>query len=138
MTSWTLPREVSSCRYPGWANTLSMISPHLCRSAIVSNNGTISTSSWLSDAVHRLAEQSPDRSPQRQDEPYRRAITGIYARLAATAGALTRSEAPRPAVGAAPAYAEATEFLEDLDVLSESLMANGSSALARGRLRLLC
>ena len=91
----------------------------------------------VSDAVHRLAERSPDRSPQRQDEPYRRAITGIYARLAATARALTGSEAPRPAVGAAPAYAEATEFLEDLGVLSDSLTANGSSALARGRLRLL-
>jgi len=91
----------------------------------------------VSDTVHRLAERSPDRSPQRQDEPYRRAITGIYARLAATARALTRSEASRPAVGAAPPYAESTEFLEDLDVLSDSLMANGSSALARGRLRLL-
>jgi phosphoenolpyruvate carboxylase len=91
----------------------------------------------VSDTVHRLAERSPDRSPQRQDEPYRRAITGIYARLAATARALTRSEAPRPPVGAAPVYAQATEFLEDLDVLSDSLTANGSSALARGRLRLL-
>jgi phosphoenolpyruvate carboxylase len=91
----------------------------------------------VSDPVHRLAERSPDRSLQRQDEPYRRAITGIYARLAATARALTRSEAPRPAVGAAPVYAQATEFLADLDVLSDSLTANGSSALARGRLRLL-
>jgi phosphoenolpyruvate carboxylase len=27
-----------------------------------------------------LAERSPDRSPHRQDEPYRRALTGIYAR----------------------------------------------------------
>ena len=91
----------------------------------------------VSDTVHRLAERSPDRSPQRQDEPYRRAITGIYARLAATARALTGSETSRSAVGAAPAYAEATEFLEDLGVLSDSLTANGSSALARGRLRLL-
>ena len=91
----------------------------------------------VSDAVHRLAEQSPDRSQQRQDEPYRRAIIGIYARLAATARALIGTEAPRPAVGVAPAYTEASQLLEDLGVLSHSLTASGLSALARGRLRLL-
>jgi phosphoenolpyruvate carboxylase len=91
----------------------------------------------ISDAVHRLIEQSPDRSPQRQDEPYRRAIAGVYARLAATALALNGIEAPRPAVGAAPAYASSGELLEDLSVLSDSLTANGSASLARGRLRLL-
>jgi hypothetical protein len=47
----------------------------------------------------RLAEQSPDRSPHRLDEPYRRAIAGFYARLAATALALDGLEAPRHAVG---------------------------------------
>ena len=34
----------------------------------------------LGDALRELADRSPDRSPNRQDEPYRRAITGIYAR----------------------------------------------------------
>ncbi|MGO8917218.1 MAG: phosphoenolpyruvate carboxylase [Stellaceae bacterium] len=91
----------------------------------------------VSDAVHRLAEQSPDRSRQRQEEPYRRAIAGVYARLAATARALPGIDAPRPAIGAAPAYAEVNELLDDLGVLSESLMTNGSSSLAQGRLRLL-
>ena len=33
-----------------------------------------------------LAHASPDPSPQRADEPYRRALTGVYARLLATAG----------------------------------------------------
>ena len=42
----------------------------------------------FSDALRELADRSPDRSPNRQDEPYRRAITGIYARLAATARGL--------------------------------------------------
>jgi phosphoenolpyruvate carboxylase len=91
----------------------------------------------VSDAVLRLAEQSPDRSPQRQDEPYRRAIAGIYARLAATARALHGIEAARPPVGAAPAYAVVGELLADLGLLSDSLAANGSASLARGRLRLL-
>ena len=91
----------------------------------------------VSDAVLRLAEQSPDRSPQRQDEPYRRAIAGIYARLAATARALHGIEPARPAVGAAPAYGEVGELLADLGLLSDSLTANGSASLAQGRLRLL-
>ena len=32
----------------------------------------------------RWPSTSPDNSPHRQDEPYRRAISGLYARLAAT------------------------------------------------------
>jgi phosphoenolpyruvate carboxylase len=91
----------------------------------------------ISDAVRRLVERSPDRSPQREDEPYRRAIAGLYARLAATARGLDGIEPQRPEIAAAPAYASAAELLEDLDALSESLAANGSSSLARGRLRQL-
>jgi phosphoenolpyruvate carboxylase len=91
----------------------------------------------ISQAVRRLAEESPDFSPHRQNEPYRRAIAGIYARLAQTARALGGIEATPPAIGAAPAYASAADLLADLDILSDSLTANGSSGLARGRLRLL-
>src|SRR5436190_656177 len=36
----------------------------------------------VSDALKALADRSPDRATERQDEPYRRALTGIYARLA--------------------------------------------------------
>jgi phosphoenolpyruvate carboxylase len=38
----------------------------------------------VSDDLRALAESSPDHSPHRSDEPYRLAISGIYARLAAT------------------------------------------------------
>lgn len=48
-----------------------------------------------------LASRSPDASPHRADEPYRRALTGIYARLAATARVLGQHEALRHAVGEA-------------------------------------
>jgi phosphoenolpyruvate carboxylase len=48
----------------------------------------------VSDALAALAARSPDRSANRRDEPYRRAITGIYARLAATARVLNDLEAP--------------------------------------------
>ncbi|HEX2884840.1 phosphoenolpyruvate carboxylase [Vineibacter terrae] len=91
----------------------------------------------VSEAVRALAEQSPDRAPERRDEPYRRAIAGIYARLAATAWALDRLEPPHPAVGPAPPYTSADALRADLDVIHESLMANGSAPLARGRLRQL-
>ncbi len=88
-----------------------------------------------SEELRKLAERSPDRSPHRQDEPYRRAISGIYARLAATAWALDRFEAPRGAVGEAPAYEAVDELQADLDILHRSLTGNGSETLARGRLR---
>ncbi|MET0918307.1 MAG: phosphoenolpyruvate carboxylase, partial [Burkholderiales bacterium] len=39
----------------------------------------------VSPEVEALAAGSPDKSDHREDEPYRKAITGIYARMAATA-----------------------------------------------------
>jgi len=84
-----------------------------------------------------LADRSPDTQPQRADEPYRRALTGLYARMAATARDLDHIEAMRHAVGEAPPYAGPDEFSADLDVIHRSLMANKSELLARGRLRSL-
>ncbi len=91
----------------------------------------------VSDALAELAARSPDRSPNRADEPYRRAITGIYARLAATARVLDHLEAPQHAVGDAPPYATSVEFLADLTILDRSLAKNGCRILADGRLKQL-
>ncbi|NBJ09755.1 phosphoenolpyruvate carboxylase [Microvirga arsenatis] len=91
----------------------------------------------VSEQVRELAKASPDASPHRQDEPYRRAITGIYARLAATAAALGHGDVARHAVGEAPAYASVEGFAGDLSVLHRSLLSNGSGSLSRGRLRKL-
>jgi phosphoenolpyruvate carboxylase len=91
----------------------------------------------VSDALKELAARSPDRSANRQYEPYRRAIAGIYARLAATAQALGDFEAPEHAVGDAPPYSGSNEFLADLAILGASLVANGSGILANGRLKQL-
>ncbi|MCX7150594.1 MAG: phosphoenolpyruvate carboxylase [Rhodocyclales bacterium] len=85
----------------------------------------------------KLAEQSPDKSPHRLDEPYRRAITGFYARLAATALQLDNLEAPRHAVAQAEPYFSAAEFAADLDVLHLSLISHKAGLLGRGRLRRL-
>src|SRR5262249_37821286 len=48
-----------------------------------------------------------------------------------------RGGARAHAVGGAPPYAEAAEFVAELDILYRSLTANGSATLARGRLRSL-
>lgn len=90
-----------------------------------------------SEALLNLAARSPDQSQHRQDEPYRRAISGLYARLAATYQQLVGRKPARPALGEAPAYETAAELLADLNVIHRSLKANGSMSLTRGRLRQL-
>ncbi len=86
----------------------------------------------VSEAVAELALQSGDINPARADEPYRRAISGIYARLAATYQKLTGRAAPRPASVAAEAYPSARSFREDLDVLAHSLERNSKVGLNDG------
>ena len=88
-------------------------------------------------ALEALAERSPDRSPHRADEPYRRALTGVYARVAATAASLDHHEALRRAVGEAAPYAAPDELAADLDVIDRSLEATGLGLLGGGRLRTL-
>jgi phosphoenolpyruvate carboxylase len=89
----------------------------------------------VSDELLALAERSPDPSQARRNEPYRRAISGIYARLAATAWTLDHLESPHRAVGEAPPYPDVEGLSADLAVLHHSLTANGSTTLARGRLK---
>jgi len=90
----------------------------------------------VSKDLRALAERSPDTSPHRKGEPYRLAVSGIYARLTATAARLD-VETTRPPVGEAAAYANVAEFKADLDILYRSLVSNNSRVIARGRLRLL-
>ena len=90
----------------------------------------------VSDELRELSGRSPDTSPHRSGEPYRLAVSGIYARLTATALRLEVETTRRP-VGEAAPYASVKEFKADLDVLDRSLIANNSGVIARGRLRLL-
>ncbi len=90
----------------------------------------------VSKDLRNLAERSPDKSPHRSGEPYRLAVSGIYARLTATALKLDVGITRRP-VGEAAAYADVAEFKTDLDILYRSLISNNSGVIARGRLRLL-
>ena len=90
----------------------------------------------VSKDLRNLAEISPDKSPHRSGEPYRLAVSGIYARLTATALKLDVG-ITRPPVGEAAPYADVAEFKADLDIIYRSLISNNSGVIARGRLRLL-
>ncbi len=99
--------------------------------------GELSLSAHLVDvspAMERLAESSPDTSAHREDEPYRRALTGIYSRLAATLTALTGGQAARHAVAPQNPYATSQEFLAELRTIADSLNAEHGEALGAQRL----
>ncbi|WP_245639930.1 phosphoenolpyruvate carboxylase [Paraburkholderia heleia] len=104
----------------------------------------LSVSNLLAGAsaeLQALAEASPDQSPHRVDEPYRRALIGVYTRLAASArvrlgeGVVAVRSAGRNAapVRATP-YADADEFSRDLHILMDSLAEHHGASLATTRL----
>ncbi|MEM9496854.1 MAG: phosphoenolpyruvate carboxylase, partial [Pseudomonadota bacterium] len=84
-----------------------------------------------------LAARSFDESDHREDEPYRRILMSIYARLVATLKDINpRALAPRAGHVAEP-YSDPAELLSELDVIDQSLRANRGIRIARGRLRKL-
>ena len=84
--------------------------------------------------MQALANRSPDSNAHRQDEPYRRALTGVYARLAATLKDLTGTDAARHAVAPQNPYLKAEDFCADLRTLEASLLSHHGRALAALRL----
>jgi phosphoenolpyruvate carboxylase len=89
----------------------------------------------VTDEMTGLANASPDHSAHRRDEPYRRALIGMYARLAATLEAFTGTEALRHAVAPQNAYTSPDQFLHDLRIIGASLAAHHANALAAPRLQ---
>ena len=88
-------------------------------------------------AMQALANRSPDENEHRLDEPYRRALTGIYSRLAATLKDLTGGDAARHAVPPQNPYQSPQEFLGDLQIIESSLRSHSAEALINQRLRAL-
>ncbi len=99
--------------------------------AELSISGTLAP---VSPEMMALAERSPDTHVHRADEPYRRALIGVYARLAATLQRLTGTEALRHAVAPQHPYTLAGEFLQDLKVIERSLASHHAQALVGPRL----
>jgi phosphoenolpyruvate carboxylase len=81
-----------------------------------------------------LADASPDANEHRLDEPYRRALAGIYSRLAATLKEFTGGDAARHAVPPQNPYRRAEEFEADLRTIERSLLAHHGAALVQQRL----
>ncbi|PNG26665.1 phosphoenolpyruvate carboxylase [Methylocella silvestris] len=85
-------------------------------------------------ALQELSDKSGDENPFREDEPYRRALIGMYSRLSATLTLLTGGEALRHAVAPGEPYANAGELQADFGIIEDSLRANHGAALIPGRL----
>ncbi len=99
--------------------------------------GELSLSAMLVEVtpqMRALAESSPDLNEHRRDEPYRRALTGMYSRLAATLKELTGGDAARHAVPPQNPYPRAEDFLADLRTIQASLRANHGGAIVQQRL----
>ncbi|MDQ8028327.1 MAG: phosphoenolpyruvate carboxylase [Brevundimonas sp.] len=90
--------------------------------------------SVISPELAELAGVSGDHSQHRADEPYRRVLSQIYARLAATHPVLTGQPAPRAAAFDAEPYDGPDAFRADLAVLQDSLIANHGAVFADDRL----
>lgn len=83
--------------------------------------------------VSALAAASGDDSPFRADEPYRRALRGMHARLHGFSRRVLAAEVEVP--GPAPSepredYDDLSELLADLDRVIESLHSHGAGAIA--------
>lgn len=109
---------------------------YLAETSLLSSR--LSLSSRLVDISPELAvfaDDSPDRAESREDEPYRRALLAVYARLVATTEHLghrvhhlhTVSKEVKP-------YANAAELLGELDIIIHSLEHHGALYLSRGRM----
>ncbi|UGT42528.1 phosphoenolpyruvate carboxylase [Nocardia yamanashiensis] len=84
-----------------------------------------------------LADAGFDDSPQRADEPYRRALRGIRARLSAAARQAL-GEIPVDGIDvAATPYAGPGELLADLNIVDASMRASGDGLLADDQLAAL-
>ena len=99
--------------------------------AELSMSGTLAP---VTPAMAALADASPDSNPHRADEPYRRALIGLYARLAATLERLTGTEALRHAVKPQNPYDTPEQFMADLRTIEASLAHHHAQALVAPRL----
>jgi phosphoenolpyruvate carboxylase len=84
--------------------------------------------------VLALADKSHDDAPARADEPYRRALSGIYARLAATFRDLAGRTPPRATSLEAAPYSRPEDLRADLVTIARSLGRDGGPLAGGGAL----
>jgi phosphoenolpyruvate carboxylase len=83
--------------------------------------------------VSALVDGSGDDSPFRVNEPYRRAVNGCYARLAATARVVLGQVPGVDARARLEPYGDPSELVADLRAVEASLAAHGAGSLAAAR-----
>jgi len=89
----------------------------------------------VSDALEEMSRKSPDNVVSREDEPYRRVLISIYARLVATSERLGHHVAHlHPVTRSVLPYASVEEFIAELNIVIHSLEHHHATYLARGRL----
>jgi phosphoenolpyruvate carboxylase len=88
--------------------------------------------SGVSEGLQKLAEAAHDPGRTRDDEPYRRAITGIYARLAATYEEIVGRRPPRAARIQSDPYSDPASLRRDLATVAQALGEHGKKALRTG------
>ncbi len=89
----------------------------------------------VSPELYALADRSQSKTEGQEDEPYRRALMGVYARLVKTTEGLGhRVNHLYPVSHDSQPYANAQEFIDDLDVVIHSLEHHHALYLARGRM----
>jgi phosphoenolpyruvate carboxylase len=82
----------------------------------------------VSDALLELSRKSFDHNIHRVDEPYRRAIAYMRARLMRTRSGILGEEERRGAVNVPP-YVNADAFVKDLKILCDSLAGHGGKRM---------
>ncbi|WP_310496740.1 phosphoenolpyruvate carboxylase [Sandarakinorhabdus sp.] len=92
------------------------------------------TYAQVTPALSALAQSSGDMAASRADEPYRRALSGIYARTAASYLALTGRPPPLAAMVAGKPYDRAADLFADLQTVAASLESHGGKAMVGARL----
>ncbi|MBU4616880.1 phosphoenolpyruvate carboxylase [Rhodococcus sp. GG48] len=84
--------------------------------------------------LNRLADESGDESAFRADEPYRRAVRGLRARLTGTAARILGHPAAHAVAGELPDYRDPAGLLADLEIIDTSLRSHGDGTVADDRL----
>ncbi len=85
-------------------------------------------------ALLALADASGDTAASRADEPYRRALSGVYARTAASYRVLAGNAPPLAAMVTGAPYDTANDLLADLETVAASLAAHGGRVMVGNRL----
>ena len=88
----------------------------------------------ITPELRALADASGDIGRSRADEPYRRALRGIYARLAATMERLSGHRPLLPSQLDAESYGAAEDFLADLETVVGALTQGAHQELSSGGL----